>query len=78
MLDIVPKAPHIVECQNFGRKKNTWKDFCGILKNVKNPSWNHLFSTYAKFSEWLTFLLKNVTFSENFAHVQNEWFPYRP
>ena len=49
---------------------------------------NHSFSTYAKFSEKLTFLtpwypmlrtcacqgVRNVSFSENFAYVLNEWF----
>ena len=39
----------------------------------------HRLSTYAKFSEKLTFLtpwyaeVKNVNFSENFAYVLNEW-----
>ena len=42
----------------------------------------HLFSTYAKFSEKLIFLnprtcayqgVRNVSFSENFAYVLNEW-----
>ena len=47
---------------------------------------DHSFSTYAKFSEKLTFLSpdshtyvcgsggKNVSFSENFAYVLNKWF----
>ena len=49
--------------------------------------WNHSFSTYIKFSEKLAFIspwyvnarvrirgARNVSFSENFAFVLNEWF----
>ena len=37
---------------------------------------DHSFSTYAKFSEKLTFLApdSHVSFSENLAYVLNKWF----
>ena len=50
-----------------------------------HPIWDYSFSTYAKFSEKLIFLTPlirtrtckyrkiNVSFSENFAYVLNEW-----
>ena len=49
---------------------------------------DHSFSTYAKFSEKQIFFtqwyahvrvrgVKNVSFSENFAYVLNEWFPLK-
>ena len=49
-----------------------------------NETWVYPFSTYAKFSEKLTFLtpwcayqgVRNVSFSENFAYVLNGWSPY--
>ena len=40
--------------QNVDKRKNFRKIFCNILKGVMYPSWNHSFSTYAKFSEKLT------------------------
>ena len=51
-------------------------------------AWDHSFSTYAKFSEKQTFFtqwyahvrvqgVKNVSSSENFAYVLNEWSPLK-
>ena len=34
--------------------------------------WDRAFITYAAFSEKLTFLVRNVSFSENFAYVLNK------
>ena len=59
--------------------ENIWNSY---IKSI----WGHSFSTYAKFSEKLTFLapwythvtcayqgVRNNNFSENFACVRNEW-----
>ena len=57
-------------------KSNVWESGA-FVKNRK--LWGHLLSTYAKFSEKLTFLTpyqsaaRNVSFSQNFAHVLNGW-----
>ena len=51
-------------------------------------AWDHSLSTYAKFSEKQTFFtqwyahvrvqgVKNVSSSENFAYVLNEWSPLK-
>ena len=82
-----------------------WKAFCDkvlqnmfqsirLLKIIKNNTWDHSFSTYAKFCEKLTFLtsgyahvcvrirgeayqgIRNVTFTENFVDVLDEWSPW--
>ena len=65
--------------------------FCGTRMNVSscemysNTIGDHSFCTFAKFSEKLTFLnllrtcayqgVRNVSFSEDFADVLNEWSP---
>ena len=62
--------------------KDCSRDFY-LLKLSKLCIRDHSFSTYAKFSEKLTFLdvrtrahqEVNVSFSENFAYILNEW-PY--
>ena len=53
-------------------------------RSRKHVTWNHSFSTYAQFSEKLTFLtlirtrtcayqgVRNVSFSENFAYLLND------
>ena len=46
----------------------------GLRYSNLTSIWDHPFSTYAKFSEKLTFLIpwvRNVSFSENFAYVLN-------
>ena len=56
--------------------------FYNLINHVKYAQvtirgiWEHSFSTFAKFSEKLTFLkikVRNISFSENFANVLNEW-----
>ena len=47
---------------------------CGLLyRSICDSKGTHPFSTYSKFSEKLTFLTRNVSFSENFACVLNGW-----
>ena len=65
------------------RKSVLW---CMLRSDTSKVLWTPLkdysFSTYAKYSEKLIFLtpsycayqgVRNVSFSENFAHVLNEW-----
>ena len=62
-----------------------WKPFhIYIQQFCSEAAWGHPYSTYAKFSEKITFLtpcayqgVRNANFSENFAYVLNGWPPCR-
>ena len=69
--------------------KTGTSNFLNFVSYIWESLWYHSFSAFEKFSKKLTFLTswyvhtcsyqgeRNVSFSENFAGVRNEWSPFK-